>query len=145
MRKFKQILAILLTAAMAGAILAGCGDTGAAAEAPAAAEAVEEAAEAVKEAAAPVKKAAAKPAAKTAAKKAAPAKAAKAAETSYSVSLQYQDKEWNVKGLVQSAQDVWVYDMGRKAEDFKDVELYVKPEDSRVYFVVNGESGSFAI
>ncbi|MBO5999256.1 MAG: ABC transporter substrate-binding protein [Lachnospiraceae bacterium] len=51
MRKFKQILAILLTAAMAGAILAGCGDTGAAAEAPAAAEAVEEAAEAVQEAA----------------------------------------------------------------------------------------------
>ena len=35
---------------------------------------------------------------------------------------------------------------GKKASDMKNVEIYVKPEESRAYFVVNGtENGSFLI
>ena len=48
--------------------------------------------------------------------------------------------------LVKIAEDVWVYDLGKKLADMKSVEIYVKPEESRAYFVVNGEeNGSFLI
>ncbi len=108
---------------------------------------VKEAAKEVKAAAkkaAPAKKEVKAAAKKPAAKKAAPAK--KAENVSYNISLQYQDKDWNVNGLVQSAKDVWVYDMGRKLDEIKTIDLYVKPEESKVYFVVNGtENGEFAL
>ena len=81
-------------------------------------------------------------AAKAPAKKAAPAKAEVKAE----ITVQYQDREWNTEDLLQSAKDVWVYDMKKDAADFKSVALYVKPEEARVYFIVNGtESGSFVL
>ncbi len=107
-------------------------------------EAVKEVKTEVKEAAKEVKAAAKKAAPAKKEVKAAPAK--KAENVSYNISLQYQDKDWNVNGLVQSAKDVWVYDMGRKLDEIKTVDLYVKPEESRVYFVVNGtENGEFAL
>lgn len=98
---------------------------------------------------APVKKAPAKKAAS--AKKAAPAKketpekkvVAKKEATLY---VQFADKSYSTEELVKIAEDVWVYDLGKKASDIKTVEIYVKPEESRAYFVVNGtENGSFLI
>ncbi len=106
---------------------------------------------------APVKKAAAEkkapaakktavkkaPAKKTTAKKAAPAKkeALKAI-----VNLQFAGKSYTDEDLIKIAKDVWKYDLGKKASEFKSVELYVKPEESRAYYVINGETtGSFAI
>ena len=48
--------------------------------------------------------------------------------------------------LVKIAKDVWKYDLKRKVGDFKAVELYVKPEESVVYYVINGEEkGQFNI
>lgn len=97
----------------------------------------------------PVKKAPAKKAAS--AKKAAPAKketpekkvVAKKEATLY---VQFADKSYSTEELVKIAEDVWVYDLGKKASDIKTVEIYVKPEESRAYFVVNGtENGSFLI
>ena len=86
----------------------------------------------------PVKKAAAPK--KEAAKKA-PAKKATA-----SLYVQFADKSYSMDELVKIAEDVWVYDLGKKASDMKNVEIYVKPEESRAYFVVNGtENGSFLI
>lgn len=86
----------------------------------------------------PVKKAAAPK--KEAAKKA-PAKKATA-----SLYVQFADKSYSMDELVKIAEDVWVYDLGKKASDMKSVEIYVKPEESRAYFVVNGtENGSFLI
>lgn len=91
-------------------------------------------------------KAAAKkaPAKKAAAPKAAaPKAAAKKAATLY---VQFADKSYSMDELVKIAEDVWVYDLGKKAADMKSVEIYVKPEESRAYFVVNGEeNGSFLI
>ena len=38
------------------------------------------------------------------------------------------------------------YDMKKKVDDIKSINLYVKPEESQVYFVVNDkEAGSFVI
>lgn len=60
--------------------------------------------------------------------------------------IQFTDKAYTQDDLVKIAKDVWTYDMGQKASAFKSVALYVKPEEMRVYFVVNGEmTGSFAI
>ena len=119
-------------------------------EAPAKKEAVKKAAPAKKEVAkkeAPAKKEAAKkaaPAKKEAAKKEAPAK--KAAAKKEAIYVQFAGKSYSNDELLKIAKDVWVYDMGQKAADMKSVEIYVKPEESMAYFVVNGtENGSFMI
>mgnify|MGYP003310217389 FL=1 len=107
---------------------------------------------------APAKKAA--PAKKEAVKKAAPAKkeaakqapaekqapAKKAAAKKEAIYVQFAGKSYSNDELLKIAKDVWVYDMGQKAADMKSVEIYVKPEESMAYFVVNGtENGSFMI
>lgn len=62
------------------------------------------------------------------------------------VQIQFSGKAYTVDELVKIAKDVWKYDLGKKEADFKTVELYVKPEESLTYYVINGEvSGSFAI
>ena len=62
------------------------------------------------------------------------------------VSVQFSGKSYTTEELVQIAKDVWTYDLGMNEKDFKTVELYVKPEESSVYYVVNGEvSGNFGI
>lgn len=78
---------------------------------------------------------------KVAEKKAPAKKAAKEV-----VTVQFADKSYTTEDFVKIAKDVWVYDLNQKATDFKTVELYVKPEESLVYYVINGDvTGSFAI
>ena len=85
--------------------------------------------------------------AKATAEKKAPAKrATKAAAVKAEVSVQFAGKEYTTERLVEIAKDVWQYDLGNAPEEFKSVELYVKPEESAVYYVINGTtSGSFGI
>lgn len=103
------------------------------------------------EAKAAVKKAPAKKAAapkKAAAKKETAPKAAapKKAVVKESVCLQFSDKSYTTEDLVKIAKDVWVYDLNRKIDDFKSVDLYVKPEEGLTYYVINGEvTGNFLI
>lgn len=86
---------------------------------------------------APVKKETAKATAKPAAKKAA---------LQASMQLQFAGKSYTQEDLVKIAKDVWQYDLNQKAENLTDVELYVKPEEQMVYYVMNKEfTGSFAI
>ena len=56
-------------------------------------------------------------------------------------------EKWEIPTVtVEIAKDVWQYDLGNAPEEFKSVELYVKPEESAVYYVINGTtSGSFGI
>lgn len=77
-----------------------------------------------------------------------PAKKApvKKAETKAVVHLQFDGKSYTNDDLIKIAKDVWKYDLGNKPADFKTVDLYVKPEESRTYYVINGEiTGSFGI
>ncbi len=77
-----------------------------------------------------------------AAKKETVKKVAKAAV----VTLEYKGNAYTEASLVQSAKDVWVYDLGKDLKDFKSVELYVKPEENTVYYVINKEvTGGFAL
>ena len=93
----------------------------------------------------PAKKAAAPK--KETAKKAAPAKkeATVKAATKVSVNLQFAGKEYT-EDFEKMAKDVWQYDLGNKAADLKSVDLYVKPEENKVYYVMNGDvTGDFDI
>jgi len=126
-------------------------------------EVVAEVKEAAKEGKAPAKKEAAKketvkkapaakkaPAKKEAAKKEtvkkAPAAKKETAKKAAVVTLEYKGNAYTEASLVQSAKDVWVYDLGKDLKDFKSVELYVKPEENTVYYVINKEvTGGFAL
>lgn len=89
---------------------------------------------------APAKKAAVK---KEEAK--APAKKA-AAKKEVKIAIQFADKNYTSEDLANIANDVWVYDYNKKVSELKDVQLYVKPEESKVYYVFNNEiAGDFNI
>ena len=89
---------------------------------------------------APAKKAAVK---KEEAK--APAKKA-AAKKEVKIAIQFADKNYTSEDLAKIANDVWVYDYNKKTSELKDVQLYVKPEESKVYYVFNNEiAGDFNI
>ena len=79
----------------------------------------------------------------TAAKKPATKKAVKA---EVKMAIQFADKNYTADDLAKIANDVWVYDYGKDASELKDVQLYVKPEESKVYYVFNNEiAGDFNI
>lgn len=87
---------------------------------------------------APVKAEVKKPAAKK--------EAAKKAELKSEISVQFGGKSYSQEELLKIAKDVWKYDLKQKAADLTSVELYVKPEESMVYYVMNKETtGSFYI
>lgn len=94
-----------------------------------------------------------KPAAKKPGRKPAAAKKETAAKTTTkktavkeTIHVQFSGKTYTTEDLVKIAKDVWKYDLKKKVGDFKSVELYVKPEESTVYYVINGEEkGSFNI
>ena len=47
--------------------------------------------------------------------------------------------------VIAEAKKIWK-DSGKKAADLKKLEVYIKPEDDRIYYVFNGsDSGSFPI
>lgn len=72
--------------------------------------------------------------------------AAKKVELTTSISVQFAGKSYTNEELVKIAKDVWQYDLKKEEKDLQSVELYVKPEESTVYYVFNGsESGNFAI
>ena len=98
------------------------------------------------------KAAAAKAAVKTEAKKTAPAvkktttRTKKAAAVKETVSIQFAGKEYTTEQLVKIAKDIWEFDLKKDPADFAEVQLYVKPEEAKAYYVINGtETGSFDI
>lgn len=93
------------------------------------------------EAAAPAK-VEAKAEAKETAKKA----PAKKAEVKSSMCVQFAGKSYTQDDFMKMAKDVWKYDLKQKVSDLESVDLYVKPEESMVYYVMNKEfTGSFYI
>jgi hypothetical protein len=91
---------------------------------------------------APKKEAAKKEAAPKEAKKA----SAKKAELKSDLHIQFGGKSYSEEDLVKIANDVWKFDLSKKPEELTSVELYVKPEENKVYYVMNNEfTGSFDI
>ena len=104
----------------------------------AATESVKETAkEAVKETA----KAPAKTAGKAEAKKLAVRRTAKkAAVAAEEIFIQYAGKEFTTKDVVANVKKAWTEMTGKKEEDIKDIKVYVKTEEHKAYYVVNGEA-----
>ena len=86
-----------------------------------------------KKAAAPVKEKAAKPAPK-AEKKEAPAQAPSVQEE---IHMEYAGKSYDMDTLVAKAVQVWTSVYKRSRRELWSVELYVKPEESKAYYVLN--------
>lgn len=72
----------------------------------------------------------------------APAKktAAKKAEVKTEMFLQFAGKEYTEKEIFQKVKDVWTKVLKNKVGDLKDVKIYLKPEDSAAYYVINGDT-----
>ena len=96
---------------------------------------------ATKEKKATAKKTAVKPEAKKTATKA----AAKKAEVKRSLYIQCEDRNYTEAELMKIAADVWKYDLKHKPSELTSIDLYVKLEENKVYYVMNGEAGSFGI
>lgn len=63
-----------------------------------------------------------------------------------SVHFEFSGKSYTPEDLLKICKDVWKYDLNGEEEDFKSVELYVKPEENATYYVINGDiTGSFFI
>lgn len=59
--------------------------------------------------------------------------------------LQFAGKEYSQEEIIQKVKDIWTYDLGKNVDDIKDVQLYLKPEESAAYYVVNGEESGKVI
>lgn len=95
---------------------------------------------------------AAKAEVKTEAKKTSPAvkktttRTRKPAAVKETISIQFAGKEYTTEQLVKIAKDIWEFDLKKDPADFAEVQLYVKPEEAKAYYVINGtETGSFNI
>lgn len=70
----------------------------------------------------------------------------KKAELKSELHLQFGGNSYTQEELVKIAKDVWKYDLKQKVGDLASIELYVKPEEHAVYYVMNKDfTGSFYI
>lgn len=82
-----------------------------------------------------------KPAAKkAAAKKPAAKKSAAKTELKTELFLQFAGKEYTEKEILQKVKEVWTKVLKNKVGDMKDVKIYLKPEESAAYYVINGDT-----
>ncbi|MCD8398203.1 MAG: DUF6465 family protein [Lachnospiraceae bacterium] len=59
------------------------------------------------------------------------------------VYLQYAGKEINKDEVVKQVKEIWTKEMKNKIGDIATITLYLKPEENKAYYVINGEvSGS---
>ncbi|MBR6400951.1 MAG: hypothetical protein IKS17_07000 [Firmicutes bacterium] len=55
--------------------------------------------------------------------------------------VEFSDKQVDTAALFETAKEIWKND-GNKVKDLQTVELYYKPEESKCYYVFNGEGSS---
>ena len=75
-------------------------------------------------------------------KKKAPVKkaASKKAELKTEMFLQFAGKEYTDKEIFDKIKYVWSKVLKNKVGDMKDVKIYLKPEESAAYYVINGDT-----
>ncbi len=54
-----------------------------------------------------------------------------------SMFVEYQGKQVEDKAILAAVKKAWT-EAGNKVGDMKTVELYIKPEETAVYYVING-------
>lgn len=104
-------------------------------------KAVKKVAETAEKAVKATAKAADKAVKKTAAKKTVTKKStAKKAELKTEMFLQFAGKEYTEKEILQKVKEIWTKNLKKKVGEMKDVKIYLKPEESAAYYVVNGDT-----
>ena len=63
----------------------------------------------------------------------------KAVSLNTEVYVQWLGKEVSEKDIVDSIKKIWTEEMGKKEKDLKDVKIYIKPEEYKAYYVINGD------
>lgn len=53
------------------------------------------------------------------------------------VYVQFAGKEILQKDLLDQVKEIWTKELGNKVKDMVDVKVYVKPEESAAYYVIN--------
>ncbi|MEE1086288.1 MAG: DUF6465 family protein [Schaedlerella sp.] len=66
-------------------------------------------------------------------------KTAKRTDLKAELCIQFGEKEYTDKDILKLVKAVWTKEMKRKVGEMKKVQMYMKPEESAVYFVVNSE------
>lgn len=90
------------------------------------------------------KKAEVKASAKKAAKPAAAKKPAAKKEINVKTVVEYYGKQVDEKDIIANVKKAWTKS-GKKVGDIKNIELYIKPEEAAVYYVINKtETGAVA-
>ena len=60
-------------------------------------------------------------------------------EVNAEVYVQFLGKEIYAKDVLENVKKIWTEEMGKKEKDLKDVKIYIKPEEYKAYYVINGD------
>ena len=60
-------------------------------------------------------------------------------EATAEVYVQFIGKEVYAKDVLENVKKIWTEEMGKKEKDLKDVKIYIKPEEYKAYYVINGD------
>lgn len=59
--------------------------------------------------------------------------------------VQYENLEVDERSVINTIKELWS-SQGKKLKDLKDLQLYIKPQERTVYYVINcEETGSIAL
>ena len=58
------------------------------------------------------------------------------------VVIQYNGEENNFDEIASRAKNAWAAETGKKVTDMKECKIYIKPQDRRAYYVIDGYTGS---
>ncbi|MDO4343512.1 MAG: DUF6465 family protein [Eubacteriales bacterium] len=72
-------------------------------------------------------------------KKAPAKKAAAKTAVKETVVLQYLGREISTADVMKKVKEYWTKELKNKVGDMKSVSLYLKPEENKAYFVINGD------
>ena len=48
-------------------------------------------------------------------------------------------REVYAKNVLDTVKKIWTDNMGKKEKNLKDVKVYIKPEENKAYYVINGD------
>lgn len=60
-------------------------------------------------------------------------------EVTAEVYVQFLGREVSTKDVLKNVKKIWTDEMGKKEKDIKDIKLYIKPEENKAYYVINGD------
>ena len=83
-------------------------------------------------------KTAEKPAEETAAEKKTTRRTTKK-EATAEVYIQFMGREVYTKNILSNVRRIWTDELGKKEKDLKDIKIYIKTEENKAYYVINGD------